>query len=126
MSWQDYASVLENQQRNVQLVGVDAGSGCVAPAEHNIVDGDYALARPASLLVNSASLANINAQSLLWRLYADDNWSNFEREGFVGMALADLARHRRQLETQFRLAEADVNQADPEAESDTANDSDAD
>lgn len=126
MSWQDYTSVLENQQQNVQLVSVDSGSGCVTPAEENIMDGNYALARPANLLVDSASLANINVQSLLWSLYADDNWSNFEREGFVGMTSTDLATHRRQLETQFRLAEADVAQANAAAETDSANDSDAD
>ena len=126
MSWQDYARVLANQQQNVHLVSVDAGSGCVTASEASIVDGNYALARPGNLLVDSASLANINVQSLLWHLYADDNWSNFEREGFVGMALADLAAHRRHLETQFRLAEAHVAQADSSAETESANDSDAD
>ena len=107
MSWQDYARVLENQQQNIQLVSVDAGSGCVAPTDASIMGGSYALARPAGLLVDGAALANINVQSLLWSLYADDNFSSFERDGFVGLELADLAAQRRELETEFRLAEAD-------------------
>lgn len=106
MSWPDYQKVLENQQANVRLVSVDAGSGCVLPGVDSIVNGTYPLSRPASLLAKEISLADINVQSLLWSLFADDSWPILEREGFVGIDRADLPVRRRRLETLFMQAES--------------------
>ena len=106
MSWRDYQNVLDNDHANVQLVGIDDGAGCVKPSEASISDGSYPLARQAMLGVSDKSLASVNVQSLLWSLYGDDNWERFAREGFAAIARADFAGLRRQLETQFRLAEA--------------------
>ena len=106
MSWPDYQKVLGNQQSNVHLVSVDAGSGCVSPSADTIANGMYPLTRPASLLANELSLTDINVQSLLWSLFSDDNWALLEREQFVGIKRADLPARRRQLETLFRQAEA--------------------
>ena len=126
MSWQDYQKVLDNQQQNVKLVSVDAGSGCVSPSARTIADGSYALSRAANLIVNQDSLADVNIQSLLWSLYADGNWSMFVSNGFVGIDLADLSAHRRQLETQFRLAEASMAATEAAAEAETTDDVDDD
>lgn len=126
MSWHEYENVLEAQQQNVRLVSVDAGSGCVSPSDDSIVDGSYPISRSASLLLVQASLADVNVQALLWNLYTDENWNNFEREGFVGIELADLSSHRRQLETQFRLAEAAVIDAESAEDSESTDDADAD
>lgn len=104
MSWSDYQDVLDKQQSNVQLVSVDAGSGCISPNADTIVDGTYPLSRPASLLANEMALTDINVQSLLWSLFSDDNWQLLEREEFVGIEQADLPARRRQLETLFRGA----------------------
>ena len=72
MSWADYQNVLKNEQANIQLVSVDDGAGCIAPSEANISSGAYALARPASLLVNESSLrTEISLQSYLWSLFTD-------------------------------------------------------
>ena len=106
MTWQDYQNVLQNQQANVRLVNVDGGAGCVAPSVESISSGAYPLTRPASLLANETSLADITVQSLLWSLFADDNWQHIEGEEFVGIARSDLPARRRQLQTLFSQAEA--------------------
>lgn len=108
MGWPDYQEVLDKQQSNVRLVSVDAGSGCVAPSADTVVNGAYALSRPASLLASDMALTDIHVQSLLWSLFSDDNWQLLEGQEFVGIERADLAIRRRQLETLFRRAEAKV------------------
>ena len=106
MTWSDYQDVLDNEQANVRLVSVDAGSGCVSPSLDTIGNGAYPLSRPASLLANEMALADINVQSLLWSLFSDDNWQLLEREEYVGIKRTDLPARRRQLETLFRQAES--------------------
>ncbi|MDE2819494.1 MAG: substrate-binding domain-containing protein [Chloroflexota bacterium] len=108
MTWLDYQEVLAEQQSNVHLVSVDAGSGCVSPSADTIMNGTYPLSRPASLLASETALTDINVQSLLWSLFSDDNWQLLEREEFLGIERADLPARRRQLETLFRQAESNV------------------
>ena len=119
MSWTDYARVLGNNQQNIQLVSIDSGSGCVAPSDETISDSTYPLARPASLLVNEAGLADINVQSYLWQLFSDQGWTLINREGFVGIDFGDLPALRSELETQFSLLETKYAQTpdSPDAES---------
>ncbi|MCY4021654.1 MAG: substrate-binding domain-containing protein [Chloroflexi bacterium] len=116
MAWPDYQDVLDAQQANVRLVSVDAGSGCVAPSADTIVNGAYALSRPASLLASEMALTDINVQSLLWSLFSDDNWQFLAGQEFVGLERADLPSRRRQLETLFRQAEAKVAATEGSAE----------
>ncbi|MCY4070886.1 MAG: substrate-binding domain-containing protein [Chloroflexi bacterium] len=116
MAWPDYQEVLDMQQSNVRLVGVDAGSGCVSPSADTIVNGTYPLSRPASLLAKETALTDINVQSLLWSLFSDDNWQLLEGEEFVGIERADLPARRRQLETLFRQAESKVAATEESAE----------
>lgn len=120
MTWQDYQAVLQNQQTKVRLVSVDGGAGCVAPSAESISSGAYPLTRPASLLANEAALADITVQSLLWSLFADENWRHIEGEEFVGIARADLPARRRQLQSLFSQAEAQAaaNAAASEEEAD--------
>ena len=106
MNWHELQRVLSNEQANIQLVAVDAGAGCVAPSPTSIVNGGYALSRPATLLIRQESLANINAQSYLWSLFSDDNWSMLEREGFIGLSALEAAGARRDLQRWFAEAEA--------------------
>jgi phosphate transport system substrate-binding protein len=119
MSWNDYLRVLGNNQQNIQLVSVDSGASCELPSKQSIVDGIYPLSRPASLLINESSLANITVQSYLWSLFTDQGWTTMDREGFVGIEFGDLLTIRSELETQFSLAEAniDTNSESPDAES---------
>lgn len=124
MSWQDYLDVLNSDRANVRSVGVDAGGGCVIPEAASIRDGTYPLSRSANLLVSEGALADVNAQSLLWSLYADDSWDAFQREGFAGMERADFGPLRRQLETQFRLAESKFAQEAIERNDEPANETD--
>ena len=120
MSWTDYQQVLDNEQTNIQLVSVDGGQGCIRPSKASITDGAYPLARPASLLVNESSLAELGLQSYLWRLFSESGWSAMEREGFVGLNFVDLAAVRSRLETQFSLAAAKaaalVDSSDPQTD----------
>ncbi len=126
MSWIDYLNVLESGQANVHLVGVDAGSGCVLPSVASVSDGSYPLSRPAKLLVNELALADVNVQSLLWSLYSDQGWASLEREGFAGVERAQLPSLRRELETQFRLAEAKAAAVEEAIDQDAAEDADED
>ena len=120
MSWRDYQRVLDNSQGNVQLVAVDAGAGCIRPSAESIADGSYRLQRQANLLASESALADINVQSLLWTLYADDSYATYQREGFVGIEANQLGSLRRALARQFRLAEANQNAAGAEAETDAS------
>jgi ABC-type phosphate transport system substrate-binding protein len=126
MSWTDYLRVLGNNQQNIQLVSIDNGSDCVLPSKQTITDGTYPLSRPASLLVNEASLTDISVQSYLWSLFSDQGWTVIEREGFIGIDFGDLLSIRSELETQFSLAEANVvaSASSPDAESTAEPDSD--
>ena len=127
MSWADYQSVLENDQVGIQLVGVDAGAGCVTPDLESILDGSYALSKPAHLLISEDALADIAMQSLLWQLFADESWPLIENNDFVGITQADLGAKRRDLETRFHLANAraaEIQAADAEAD-DASSDSDS-
>lgn len=123
MSWGDYQRVLDNEQANIQLVSVDGGAGCIRPSKASITSGAYPLSRPASLLVNEMSLADISLQSYLWHLFSEQGWSAMEREGFVGLNFVDLAAVRSRLETQFGLAEA---KAAAEASAATEDETEAD
>lgn len=116
MSWTDYRRVQANNQGNIQLLSVDNGDGCILPTEGTITDGTYPLSRTANLLVSEASLADINVQSLVWRLFSDQGWTTIEREGFIGIDFGDLPAIRSSLETEFSLAETNV-AANPVAES---------
>ncbi len=105
MKWTDYQDVLANDQANIQLVSVDGGSGCVEPSSDTILDGSYPLSQAASLLVSSAAMANTTVQSALWQLFSDSYFSEFERQGLIGLNLADMARVRGELQRGYTLAE---------------------
>ena len=126
MSWQDYQSVLENDQTNIQLVAIDGGDGCVEAKAANIGDGSYPLSRAATLLVSEASLAQVEVQSLLWTLLADDSWSSLADEGFLSASVLELPIMRRDLLGRFAQAESLYAQAEAdEAESESVDDSDS-
>jgi len=119
MSFPDYRRAQSTGQQGIQLVGVDAGGGCVLPNESTIDDGTYPLSRPATLLVNELSLTDISLQSYIWRIFSDQGWSIIDREGFIGIQFGDLPAVRSDLETEFSLAETNVAASveDPTAES---------
>ena len=122
MPWSDYLRVLDNGQADIQLAAVDGGAGCVLPDADSIADGSYALSRPAQLLISQSAMADINTQSLLWQLFSNDGWRMIEGDDLVGMSQADLAARRRQLETDFRLAEAAEAEASAENQDDASQD----
>lgn len=108
MSWTDYQSVIDNQQANIQLVGVDGGSGCITPSLETIADGSYPLARPATLIVNKSALTDVAVQSWLWLVFSDANYEILTSAGFVGLSLDSLAAIREQLQTAFDEAAAEA------------------
>ncbi len=105
MSWPDYQRVLAGGQANIQLVAIDAGSGCVEPDETSIEDGSYALSRAASLLIREAALADTSVQSYVWTLLDESNWSTLESEGFIGVSALELPALRRNMLRAFSEAE---------------------
>ena len=67
------------------------------------------------MLISEESLAKAQVQSFLWSLTEDDNWSLFERNGFVGASTLDLPIIRRNLSTWFAEAAALYPQEDSAA-----------
>lgn len=124
MAWNDYQRALENAQANIQLVAVDAGSGCVEPNASTIKDGIYPLSRRASLLVSEASLADINIQALLWSLVDEGNWTAQQRDGFLSAETLELPIIRRELLRRF--ADAESRYAPAEASAESAGEDEAD
>ena len=106
MTWAEYLTVLENNQPNITLVSVDAGSGCVEPSAAAIRDGSYPLAQPLSLVVNRASAARAEVQALLWYLASDANYTLIEDAGLVGLLFGDLPELRVRLQDWFTEAQA--------------------
>ena len=119
MTWAEYEAVLTSEQANILAVAVDSGAGCISPSLASISDGTYALARPASLLVSEAALADVNVQSLLWSLYGDDNWTQVAGDGFIGLSALDLPALRRDLQMAFRSAEEADSESDATEEADS-------
>lgn len=107
MSWQDYQSVLRNNQANIQLVAVDSGSGCIVPGENSIADGSYGLARTGQLIVNKTALARPEVQAFVWYLMSNENFPNLEANGFLGVRFGDLADIRANLLQAFSEAEVE-------------------
>ncbi len=118
MSWGDYQKVLANNQERIQLVGVDAGNGCVLPNEATIADATYPLVRDTQLLVKTASLTNPAVQSFLWFLASDSNYGQLEDVGFIGVGFGSLPTLRQTLQKAFIDAATDAQtqaEATPEA-----------
>ena len=117
MEWADYQQVLANNQANTSLVGVDGGSGCVAPDNTNIKDGTYPLTRSTDIVVNRSLLIRPYVQSLLWYTYSDNNLSSFENAGYTEVRISDLSAVRNTLLDTFNAVTAEAAQAalQPEA-----------
>ncbi len=111
LSWQAYQGLSAEAKASIQLVGVDAGSGCVTPSAATVADSTYALARPLLLLINRLSLARTEVQSLIWTLVSDENYSQLSGAGYVGLSFADLPALRDQLQQTFVLAAEEAAQA---------------
>jgi hypothetical protein len=106
MSWNEYQQVLENNQERIQLVGVDAGSGCVTPSIETINDGSYVLTNDLNIVVSQTGLQNNLVQSLLWFIFSDANYSLIEGAGIVGVSFGELPAVRDALQTAFNEAAA--------------------
>ena len=104
MSWQDYQDVLENDQQMIQLVAVDNGDGCVVPGEDTLASGEYPLSVNTTLFVSQESLAAPVAQSYLWTLYSDENYTLYEQNNISGVRFGDLTDIRDDLLVSFQQA----------------------
>lgn len=120
MSWGEYQQVLANNQKPIQLVGVNSGTGCVTPSLDTITDGSYPLSRSAQLLVNNASLTKVQVQSFLWYMASDENYSALEQNGFIGVTFGSLPALRETLQKAYvdaAVAASQAAEATPEATS---------
>jgi phosphate transport system substrate-binding protein len=114
MGWQDYTSVLENGQENIQIVAVDDGDGCITPDVANITDGTYPLGEQALLIANQSSLVRPEVQSLLWFMFSDENFSAYENTDFIGLTQEQLPEIRADLQSTFAEAQAAELEVGPE------------
>ena len=110
-NWQDFQDLTDAAQANVQVLGVDAGSGCVTPSVDAVADGSYALARPLDLIVNRLSMARQEVQALLWYMASDANYSLLADNGVVGLSFSDLPALRDRLQQLFTQAAEEAAQA---------------
>ncbi len=120
MSWADYQKVVKNNQQRIQLVGVDAGKGCVVPSEETIGNATYPLVNDTQLLVKTTSLTTVPVKSLLWFMANDSNFSSFEQAGLFGVNFGSLPGLRQTLQKAFIDAANDATkaaEATPEATS---------
>ncbi|MBE2272001.1 MAG: substrate-binding domain-containing protein, partial [Anaerolinea sp.] len=115
MSWADYQRVLDNNQANIQLVGV--GENCVQPSAATIGDGSYPITRSLRLLVSDVALSRPEVQSVLWYAASDAQYSLLTGEGLTGLEFAELADLRQSLQQAFLNAQlaAAERAANPEA-----------
>lgn len=119
MSWDEYQSVLENQQERIQLVAVDGGNGCITPSEETIADGTYPLTLSGAMIVKQDALTRTEIQSFLWYLASDENFSLIEQSELIGLGFGDLPALRETLQNAFaeaQIAALEVgSEATPEA-----------
>jgi phosphate transport system substrate-binding protein len=120
MSWEDYQNVTKNNQQRIQLVGVDAGKGCVVPSEETIGNATYPLVNDTQLLVKTTSLTKVPVQSLLWFMASDNNYPAFNQAGLIGVDFGSLPALRQTLQKAYLDAANDAvkaAEATPEATS---------
>lgn len=107
MTWADAQDALAKHD-NLVLLSVQADGGeCVAPSLETIADGSYPLSQTVKLVVNSRALRTDMVQATLYTLFADENYSQIENAGYVGIAFADLVSIRSTLVDAFRAADAE-------------------
>ena len=118
MSWADYQNVSKNKQQRIQLVGVDAGKGCIVPSAETIANATYSLVQDTQLLVKTTSLTGVPAQSLLWFIASDSNFAAFDKAGLIGVDFGSLPALRQTLQKAYidaANAAAKAAEATPEA-----------
>jgi phosphate transport system substrate-binding protein len=104
MMWSEYQRVVSNEQTNIMTVGVDSGAGCVQPSAESIVDGNYAFSRDVSLVVNQTALVRPEVQSMLWFIWQDASFTQFEQQDLLGLAFEQLPDIRDGLQADFEAA----------------------
>ena len=93
-----YAYYIENQDR-LDVVAVDAGSGCVIPSDETVSDGSYALARPLYIYVSLDSLAEKPQVREFVRYYLSDEGVALVPEvGYTSISGDELEESRAALE----------------------------
>lgn len=115
VGWQEYQSILEDGQQNVQPLAVNDGQACITPSQETITDGSYPLSEPADLIVKTSALTRQEVQSVLWYMFQDENYPAYEANGLVGVTFGDFADVRDRLQDAFEAAQTEATEATPEA-----------
>lgn len=102
MTWAEYEQVLENNQANIQLVGVGE---CAQPSEDLIGSGAYPISQPLRLLVSDVALSRPEVQSFAWYAMSDAQYGLLTEQGLVGVAFDELAEVRQALQDAFLAAQ---------------------
>ena len=83
-----YAYYIENRQR-LRAIGVDNGSGCVAPTTETVKGGTYApLSRPLFIYVNRAALARPEVDAFV-RFYLEQAATLVSEVGYIPLEAAE-------------------------------------
>jgi phosphate transport system substrate-binding protein len=111
VNWQAYQRLTPEVQARAQVVGVDAGNGCVTPSNDTIADATYPIARPLLLTANRLSMARQEVQSLLWYMFSDQSYGMLSSNGFIGLDFTALPDLRDRLQRAFAQAQNDALEA---------------
>jgi phosphate transport system substrate-binding protein len=101
MSWDEYVQVLENNQANIKVLEIDGGDGCVTPSVESISDNSYPYSVASQLIISLRSLSAAEVQSFLWFVFSDENFSQFDQSGLIGITFAELPAIRNNLQAIF-------------------------
>ncbi len=119
-SWEEYQQVLAAGQENVQTVRL--GKDCIAPSEAEILAGNYPLAWPVFLHINSSALADKPLQTWLWFAFSGGNHALLAETGLVSqpgaMLRLDLLQSFEKAEDLKAAAELEEMEAGGDEESD--------
>ena len=84
-----YAYYTQNKDK-LKLLGVDSGSGCIAPSDANIIDGTYKpLSRPLYVYVAKTSIAKPQVKAFI-DFYLDEVDALLPSVGYVPLHAEDL------------------------------------
>lgn len=86
LGWVGYAYFLANQDK-AKALGIDAGSGCVAPSPETIADGSYAFSRPLYIYVNAGAAETKPEVAAYVDFYLSaDGLASVDETGYVRLA----------------------------------------
>jgi len=110
--WTDW----QGSTADVKLLGVDMGSGCVAPSPETFADGSYGLSFPVRFVFSRAAFDDPLVRAYLWHFFDETSVDTLAGYPFAGF---DLDAYKRDLRDEVYNLLAAYEEQTATAESDT-------